>query len=187
MVEASSNSASPAETGRYHLYVSRACPRAHRAALVRRLKGLETVISTDIVDPVRIDQGWEFSSAKDGCTLDTVNGFEYLRDVYVQSDPAYTGRVTVPVLYDTETETIVNNESADIARMLNQAFDEYATKEVNLYPEGYRDEIGTIIETIRTDINSGVYRAGFADSQRSTNRQLRICSQQLRRRIAPLL
>ena len=95
--------------------------------------------------------------------------------------------MTVPVLDDTETETIVNNESADIARMLNQAFDEYATKEVTLYPEGYRDEIGTITGTIRTDINSGVYRAGFADSQRSTNRQLRICSQQLRRRIAPLL
>lgn len=165
VVKASSNTAFPAEAGRYHLYISRACPWAHRAALVRRLKGLETIISMDIVDPVRIDQGWEFSPEKDGCTPDTVNGFGYLREVYVQSDPAYTGRVTVPVLYDTETETIVNSESADIARTLNQAFDEYATKAVDLYPEGYHDEIDTIIETVHTDINSGVYGAGFATSQ----------------------
>lgn len=92
-------------------------------------------------------------------------GFAYLRDVYLTADTTYTGRVTVPVLYDTETETIVNNESADIARMLDRAFDEFATSDLDLYPEGYRDEIDATIETIHDDINKGVYRAGFADSQ----------------------
>ena len=155
----------PAEPGRYHLYISRACPWAHRAALTRRLMGLTDAISLDIVDPVRHDDGWEFTPSKHHCTPDSVNGFGYLRDVYTVADPEYTGRVTVPVLYDREQGTIVNNESADIARMLATSFSTRATRDSNLYPETKRAEIDTIIESIHTDINSGVYRAGFAETQ----------------------
>jgi putative glutathione S-transferase len=155
----------PAEAGRYHLYISRACPWAHRAALTRRLKGLEDVISMDIVDPVRRDDGWEFTPSKTHCTPDSVNGVSYLRDVYTEADPSYTGRVTVPVLYDTRTETIVNNESADIARILDGAFDEFAANDVDLYPATQRAEIDAIIESIHERINLGVYEAGFADTQ----------------------
>lgn len=163
--EQTTNPEYPAEKGRYHLYISRACPWAHRAALVRRLKGLEEVLSVDIVDPVRERDGWEFTPERDSCTPDSINGVDYLREVYVESDPSYTGRVTVPVLYDTETATIVNNESADIARMLDRAFDEYATRDTDLYPEGSRDEIDAITEQVHEEVNLGVYRAGFADSQ----------------------
>lgn len=155
----------PAEAGRYHLYISRACPWAHRAALTRRLDGLQDVISVDIVDPVRRDDGWEFTPSKQTCTSDSVNGFDYLREVYTQADPDYTGRVTVPVLYDTETATIVNNESADIARMLDEAFDQHGTRDIDLYPATKRDEVDAIIESVHEDINLGVYKAGFADTQ----------------------
>lgn len=155
----------PAEPGRYHLYISRACPWAHRTALTRHLKGLEGVISIDIVDPVRRDDGWEFTPSKQTCTPDSVHGFDYLREVYTQTDPAYTGRVTVPVLYDTKTETIVNNESADIARILDQAFSEHATRTIELYPQSRQAEVDSIIESIHTDINLGVYKAGFAETQ----------------------
>lgn len=159
------SAAHPAAQGRYHLYISRACPWAHRAALVRRLKGLEDVISVDVVDPVREDDGWEFTPEKDNCTPDRVTGAQYLRDVYTNSDPLYTGRVTVPVLYDTTADTIVNNESADIARMLNRAFDEFGDRNVELYPKEHRDEIDDVANQIHQDVNLGVYRAGFADSQ----------------------
>lgn len=155
----------PAETDRYHLYISRACPWAHRAALVRRLGGLEDVISMDIVDPVRRDDGWEFTPSKQVCTPDSVNGFDYLREVYTKADSTYTGRVTVPVLYDTETDTIVNNESAEIARMLDREFGAQATHDVDLYPESKRGKIDSIIEDVHDKINTGVYKAGFADSQ----------------------
>jgi putative glutathione S-transferase len=155
----------PAESGRYHLYISRACPWAHRAALTRRLRGLEDAISLDIVDPVRRDDSWEFTPSKQRCTTDSVNDSAYLREVYTRADPDYTGRVTVPVLYDTETDTIVNNESADIARMLDDAFDAYATRDIDLYPTHKREEIDLIIESIHADINLGVYEAGFADTQ----------------------
>jgi putative glutathione S-transferase len=155
----------PAEPDRYHLYISRACPWAHRAALTRQLKGLDDAISVDIVDPVRVDDGWEFTPSKQTCSPDSVNGFAYLRDVYTHADPTYTGRVTVPVLYDTETDTIVNNESADIARMLDDAFDAHATRDVDLYPPDEHAEIDAIVESIHEDVNLGVYEAGFADSQ----------------------
>ncbi|MFQ3295558.1 MAG: putative glutathione S-transferase [Natrialbaceae archaeon] len=155
----------PAEPGRYHLYVSRACPWAHRTTLVRQLKGLADVISLDVVDPVRIDQGWEFTPEKDDCTPETVNGADYLRDVYTAADPEYTGRVTVPVLWDKERGTIVNNESEEIIKMLDTAFDEYATRDLTLYPEDRRDEIDRLIDEIYNPINNGVYRAGFAGTQ----------------------
>lgn len=155
----------PPEADRYHLYISRACPWAHRAALTRRLKGLTDVISLDIVDPVRRDDGWEFTPSKHVCTPDSIHGHSYLRDVYTEADPSYTGRVTVPVLYDTETETIVNDESAEIARILDGAFSAFATRDINLYPANKQEEIDAVIESIHNDINLGVYKAGFAESQ----------------------
>ncbi|MFB6298871.1 MAG: glutathione S-transferase family protein [Halobacteriales archaeon] len=157
--------AHPAESGRYHLYISRACPWAHRVALTRRLKGLTDAISLDIVDPVRRDDGWEFTPSKAGCTPDSVHGFPYLRDVFTHADPTYTGRVTVPILYDIETETIVNSESADIAVMIDRAFDAVGDRDIRLYPPEQQDEIDSIIDAVHQDINLGVYKAGFADSQ----------------------
>jgi putative glutathione S-transferase len=155
------------EAGRYHLYVSLACPWAHRTLLVRALKGLEDAISLDVVDPVRDDGGWQFTPEKAACTEDSLYGSDYLRELYVQADPDATGRVTVPVLWDTEEETIVNNESEEILRMLDTAFDDIAERDVDLYPEGYQEEIDRIIEDIYEPINNGVYRSGFADSQKA--------------------
>jgi len=150
---------------RYHLYVSYACPWAHRTLVTRALKGLEDAISVDVVDPFRDDGGWQFTPEKEGCTRDSVQDSDYLRALYQRADPAATCRVTVPVLWDTEEGTIVNNESAEIMRMLDTEMDAYATRDVDLYPEGYREEVDRIIEAIYEPINNGVYRAGFAGSQ----------------------
>ncbi|AXG08694.1 glutathione S-transferase family protein [Haloplanus rubicundus] len=155
----------PPAAGRYHLYVSRACPWAHRVALVRRLCGLEDAVSVDVVDPVRNDRGWEFTPAKDGCTPESTHGFDTLYEVFRWADPTYTGRVTVPILYDTATDAVVQEESADIARTLATAFDGYATTDRDLYPERLRDAIDAAIDDVHTSINTAVYRAGFADSQ----------------------
>ena len=152
----------PAEAGRYHLYISRACPWAHGAALVRSLMGLEDDISMDIVDPYRDERGWQFTPEKDGCTPDTMNGFDYLGETYVEADPEYTGRVTVPVLWDRERETIVNNESIEIMRELSTAFEGNG---VDLYPADAREEIDEVVDAIYDPINNGVYRAGFAGTQ----------------------
>lgn len=154
-----------AEAGRYHLYVSFACPWAHRTLITRALKGLEEAISVDVVDPYRDENGWQFTPEKAGCTPDTINGFDYLREAYTEADPNYTGRVTVPVLWDKEQETIVNNESAEIMRMLDTAFDQFSTQDVDLYPAGYHEEVDRIIDSIYKPINNGVYRAGFAETQ----------------------
>jgi len=159
----------PPEAGRYHLYVSRACPWAHGAVLVRRLTGLTDAITMDVVDPYREEEGWQFTPEKEGCTPDTVNGFDYLREVYTAADPGYTGHVSVPVLWDKKHETIVNNESVEVMRMLDGAFDEYGNG-VDLYPEGYRDEVDRIVDDIYDTINNGVYRAGFAGSQAAYDR-----------------
>lgn len=155
----------PAEAGRYHLYISRACPWAHRAALTRRLRGLEDAISMDVVDPVRHDRGWEFTPEKPDCTPDSVHGHDALYEVFREADPDYTGRVTVPILYDRETHAIVHEESAEIARMLATEFDQHASEPVALYPASMRARIDEAIDDIHTSINIGVYRAGFADSQ----------------------
>ncbi|USZ69853.1 glutathione S-transferase family protein (plasmid) [Halorussus salilacus] len=174
----------PAEAGRYHLYVSYACPWAHRTLLVRSLKGLEDAISVSVVDPHRVNDGWEFTPEKEGCTEDRVNGFDYLREVYTKADPEFTGRVTVPVLWDTERETVVNNESKEIMRMLDTGFGTgearrasdasgdtaSAERDVTLYPEGYREEVDDRIEDIYDPINNGVYRAGFAGNQAAYER-----------------
>ncbi len=151
----------PAESGRYHLYISRACPWAHRAAMTRQLKGLEDAISLSVVEPVRINDGWEFSAEYP----DPLYGEDYLRDIYTRADDAFTGRVTVPVLWDKERETIVNNESREIMRMLDTEFDAHAKHDVDLWLEGYREEIDESIDSIYEPISNGVYRAGFADSQ----------------------
>ncbi len=153
------------EAGRYHLYVSYACPWAHRTLLVRALKGLEDAITVDVVGPYRDEGGWQFTPEKEGCTPDTLNGSDYLREVYQAADDDVTGRVTVPVLWDKQEGTIVNNESKEILRMLDTEFGEVATRDVDLYPEGYREEVDRVIEAIYEPINNGVYRCGFANSQ----------------------
>jgi putative glutathione S-transferase len=152
------------DAGRYHLYVARACPWAHGAAMVRALLGIEDAITLDVVDPHRQDDGWEFTPEKEGCTADSILGSDYLREVYVAADPDYTGRVTVPVLWDRREGTIVNNESIEIMEFLASAFREVGNG-VDLYPEGHREEIDRVVESIYDPINNGVYRAGFADSQ----------------------
>lgn len=151
----------PAEPGRYHLYISLACPWASRALIVRQLKGLEDVIGVTVVDPLRDERGWRFTAEEP----DPVNGFAFLAEAYAASDPAFDGRVTVPVLWDTRTGRIVNNESADIVRMLNTAFDAWGDSAVDLYPEPLREEIDALNERIYETVNNGVYRAGFAGSQ----------------------
>ena len=154
-----------AEAGRYHLYVCRACPWAHRTLVARKLLGLEDVISVDYVDPFRDEDGWQFTPEKEGCTADSLYDSEYLRELYVEADPDATCRVTVPVLWDKQEETIVNNESKEILRMISTEFRDLGEHDVNLYPEDYRDEIDEIIEAIYEPINNGVYKCGFADSQ----------------------
>ncbi|MBR8826558.1 MAG: glutathione S-transferase family protein [Gomphosphaeria aponina SAG 52.96 = DSM 107014] len=153
-----------AEANRYHLYVSYACPWAHRTLIMRQLKGLEKAISISIVHPLMAEEGWEFADYP-GTIPDSVNNKKYLRDVYAHSDNKYTGRVTVPVLWDKQTNTIVNNESREIMRMLDLEFAEVAANEVNFCPENLREEIDKTIDAIYHPINNGVYRAGFAISQ----------------------
>lgn len=156
------------EPGRYHLYISRACPWAHRTTVVRALKGLDEAVSVDIVDPIRIDNGWEFSPEKPGCTPETVHGFSYLREVYAAADPNYTGRVTVPVLWDREEETIVNNESSEVIELLDGPLDRFATRDVTLFPHDL--PVAETIEKLYGPINNGVYEAGFAEAQEPHDR-----------------
>lgn len=153
-----------AEPGRYHLYVSLACPWAHRTLIVRKLKKLEDVISVDVVHHFMGDDGWTFLK-EDGATGDSLFGSDYLHQIYTRADPAYSGRVTVPVLWDKHEGTIVSNESSEIIRMLNAAFDEWGDASVDLYPHGFHQEIDAINDRIYPAINNGVYRAGFATAQ----------------------
>ena len=151
----------PAESSRYHLYVSLACPWAHRTLIVRVLKKLEAAIPVSIVEPVMSEQGWSFSPA----LPDHANGYSYLHQLYTAAKPDYSGRVTVPVLWDTATHTIVSNESADIIRMLNSAFNAFGDASIDLYPPGFHEEIDRINAFIYENINNGVYRCGFASNQ----------------------
>lgn len=153
----------PPAPDRYHLYISRACPWAHRTMLVRAILGLEETVSVDIVDPVRINDGWAFTPDKPDCTSDTVTGATYLRDVYAHADPDYSGRVTVPVLYDTVADTIVNNESSEIIRILNDGLGAHASRDIDLFPSDLPVE--ETIDEIYEPINNGVYKAGFATAQ----------------------
>jgi glutathionyl-hydroquinone reductase len=153
----------PLQAGRYHLYVARACPWAHRTIIGRRLMGLEDAIGISFVDPIRAaDPGWAFTG---GGYVDEVNGFEFLRQAYLASDGGYHARVTVPVLWDKHTGAIVNNESADILRMIGTVFAPLAGHPVALCPEALRDEIGALNERIYENVNNAVYRAGFSSRQ----------------------
>ncbi len=151
--------------GRYHLYVSWACPWAHRTLIVRALKGLERAIDISVVDYFMDDQGWRFDPEVPGATADKVLATEFLRDVYTSADPRFTGRVTVPVLWDKQRATIVNNESREIVRMFDHRFVGVAERDVDLAPTKLRGEIERVIDAIYEPINNGVYKAGFATSQ----------------------
>jgi len=154
----------PAAAGRYHLYVSLGCPWASRTLMVRKLKGLDDVISVLVVEPALTDQGWRFGDFP-GADRDTLNGTTFLHEVYTRADPHYTGRVTVPVLWDKERATVVNNESAEIIRMLNSAFGRFARNDIDLYPRELAAEIDALNEPIYRKLNNGVYRTGFATTQ----------------------
>jgi putative glutathione S-transferase len=144
--------------------VSLACPWAHRTLIFRALKGLDNAISVSIVDPLILDDGWAFGDFP-GCIPDTVNGARYLREVYAKADPSYSGRVTVPVLWDRETGTMVNNESSEIIRMLNSEFEDVARLHEDYYPQPLRAEIDAVNRMVYEKINNGVYRCGFATTQ----------------------
>ena len=154
----------PAAAGRYHLYVSLACPWAHRAIILRRLKGLEDVIGMTVVDPIRDERGWVFRDGP-GFTRDPINGFSFLSEAYRASDPGYDARVTVPVLWDKETRRIVSNSDDDILRMLNREFADFAADSFDFYPADLRAEIDALNATIYEHVNNGVYKAGFSSSQ----------------------
>lgn len=161
-VRADGSSEFPPEAGRYHLYVSLACPWASRAIIYRKLKGLEEAIPMTVVDPVRDAKGWRFFDDDP----DPVNGFDYLSEAYELTEPGFSDRVTVPLLWDTKTGRAVNNESSEIIRMLGSEFNEFAENpELDLYPEPLREEIDEINARVYDSVNNGVYRAGFATTQ----------------------
>lgn len=159
-VTAAPDAAFPAEPGRYHLYVSLACPWASRVLMVRKLKRLEDVISVTVVDPDMLENGWTF-----GDQPEPINGFRFLHEVYSAADPTYTGRVTVPVLWDRKSGSIVSNESAEIIRMLNSAFDAWGDADLDLYPADLAQEIDALNDVVYDTVNNGVYKSGFARSQ----------------------
>lgn len=163
-VSADGSSGFKAEAGRYHLYVAMACPWAHRTVIVRSLKKLDDIISLSIVDPLMGDMGWSFST-NPGCVPDTVNNKEFLYEIYQLSDPKCNAVVSVPVLWDKETSVIVNNESSQIIRMLNSEFSAFTNSDLDLYPEGLREEIDKINRVIYDNVNNGVYKCGFATTQ----------------------
>lgn len=162
----------PAEPDRYHLYVSLACPWAHRTIIMRKLKKLEEVIKMTVVDPIRDEHGWAFRNGP-GYSEDPINGFKYLSEAYKATDPNYNVRVTVPVLWDKKTRKIVSNADEDIMRMFNSEFDDFTDIELDFYPEELRDEIDKVNDFVYPNINDGVYRAGFATTQRAYERAVR--------------
>jgi putative glutathione S-transferase len=163
-ISAEGSSGLRAEAGRYHLYVSLACPWAHRTILVRMLAGLEGAVGMTVVDPIRDERGWAFRDG-DGFSGDPINGFGFLSEAYAATDPHFRGRVTVPVLWDTVTRRIVSNSDDDIMRMFETEFGALARHRVDLYPEALRGEIDALNERIFETLNDGVYRAGFATTQ----------------------
>lgn len=162
----------PAEKGRYHLYVSLACPWASRSLMVRKIKGLEDLVGLSIVNPIMSEKGWSFEEYE-GSTKDKLYGLDFMKDIYTKSKEDYTGKVTVPVLFDTVEEKIVNNESADIIRIFNHAFDDLGAKDIDLYPEDLRSEIDEINEFVLDRINSGVYKAGLAKTQEDYEKEVK--------------
>jgi putative glutathione S-transferase len=158
-----------AEPGRYHLYVSYACPWAHRTLIFRALKGLEDVISVSVVHPLMPEESWVFAEYP-GATKDHVNQAHFLYENYRLADPEFNSLVTVPVLWDKKKRTIVNNESSEIIRMLNSAFNDYAKSDIDYYPDSLRQDIDSINSLVYHDVNNGVYRCGFATTQDAYNR-----------------
>jgi putative glutathione S-transferase len=155
----------PAESGRYHLYVSYACPWAHRTLIFRKLKGLEEHIGVSVVHPLMKGDGWTFGTDFPGATGDRPMGKRFLRDVYTEAEPGATTRVTVPVLWDKRRRTIVSNESSEIIRMFNGAFDSLTGNRQDFYPQALRSEIDEVNSAVYDDVNNGVYKAGFATTQ----------------------
>ena len=156
----------PAARDRYHLYVALPCPWAHRTVIMRVLKGLEDVVSISVLEPLYGPHGWRFGTSA-ATTPDTVNGARELAEIYLRAEPRYTGRVSVPVLWDKERRTIVNNESAEIIRMLNHAFGRFTNVRTDYYPPALREEIDRVNALVYENLNNGVYRAGFATSQQA--------------------
>ena len=154
-----------AKAGRYHLYASYACPWVHRALIYRSLKGLESMIDVSFVHWFMGDEGWTFESDKDGIVGDRLNDKALMHQIYTLADSTFTGRVTVPVIWDKEKQTIVSNESSEIIRMLNSAFDDIGAREGDYYPELSREQIDTINERVYNTVNNGVYKCGFATTQ----------------------
>lgn len=169
-VSADGSTPFPAQAGRYHLYVSWACPWAHRAIIGRRLKRLEDAIGMSVADPIRDERGWAFTG---GQYVDPVNGFRFLMEAYTATDPGYDARASTPVLWDTQTNRIVSNESGDILRMLDQGFGNLADGRVDLYPRHLRDEIDALDQHLYDTVNNAVYKAGFATSQAVYEREVR--------------
>ncbi|HLN47134.1 MAG TPA: glutathione S-transferase C-terminal domain-containing protein, partial [Magnetospirillaceae bacterium] len=163
-VTADGRSGYPVEAGRYHLYVSLACPWASRIVILRKLLGLEDAIGMTVVDPVRDERGWAFRDGP-GYSKDPINGFAFLSEAYFATDPGYRGRVTVPVLWDTKTKRIVSNSDDDMMRMFEVEFKALARRHVDFYPAEHRAEIDALNQTIYETFNDGVYRAGFATAQ----------------------
>jgi len=153
-----------AEAGRYHLYVSLACPWAHRALIVRSLKGLEAMIDVSVVHWLMRDKGWTFAGGE-GVVADPIGSAQFLYEVYTRAEPHYSGRVTVPVLWDKQKGTIVNNESSEIIRMFNTAFDGVGARAGDFYPAALQAEIDAVNERVYATVNNGVYKAGFATTQ----------------------
>ena len=166
-ITADGSSGYKAEPGRYHLYVAYNCPWAHRTLIYRAVKQLENAITVAYAIPGIREQGWAFEQRPEfpDCTPDTINGFRYLYQAYTAADPHYTGKVTVPTLWDTKTRRIVNNESAEIIRMLNSEFNGVAGNDADFYPAPLRAEIDRVNEQVYANVNNGVYRCGFAKSQ----------------------
>ena len=165
-VSADRRSGYPAVANRYHLYVSLACPWAHRTVIVRKLLGLDDAIGMTAVDPIRNENGWAFRDGP-GYSHDPINGFKYLKEAYIATDPRYRGRITVPVLWDKEEKRIVSNSDDDIMRMLETEFLGLAKNKVDLYPKTIARDIDELNDVIYETVNDGVYRAGFATSQRA--------------------
>jgi len=163
-VTADGSSGYRAAPGRYHLYVARACPWSQRTLIIRHLKGLEDVIGVSFANPFRDERGWAFTGNE---FVDDLHGWDFLAEAYRASDPGFRGRLSVPVLWDSETARIVNNDSGDIVRMLNREFDEWGDATVDVCPEPLRAEIDAINAWVYEDLNNGVYRAGFARSQKA--------------------
>jgi putative glutathione S-transferase len=171
-VKADGSSPYPPEPGRYHLYVSLACPWAHRTLIVRKLKRLDDVIGVTVVDPVRDERGWAFRDGP-GHSSDPVNHFKFLSEAYLASDPQFRGRWTVPVLWDTRTRRIVNNSEDDICRMFNGEFVACDARPIDLFPAALRAEQEKLSARLYSDVNNGVYQAGFATKQAAYERAVR--------------